>query len=103
MVLYSSQWTGWVPGNCGGDGNLAASSFGVLNLRIQASVVQGPEPTKCSGPSPGPSPPTPPSPGETCQVTAGYDCVGEDISDASRQHVGSQGECCTLCQKTSGC
>jgi hypothetical protein len=49
MVLYSSQWTGWVPGSCGGDGNLGASSFGVSNLRIQASVVQGPEPTKCPG------------------------------------------------------
>merc|ERR1712217_441021 len=25
-VFYSSQWTGWVPGSCGGDGNLGASS-----------------------------------------------------------------------------
>jgi len=48
-VLYSSQWTGWVPGSCSGDGDLAASSFTVSNLRIQGSVVQGPEPTKCSG------------------------------------------------------
>merc|ERR1711920_979540 len=28
-VFYSSQWTGWVPGSCGGDGNLGASSFSV--------------------------------------------------------------------------
>jgi hypothetical protein len=48
-VLYSSQWTGWVPGNCGGDGNLGASSFSVSNLKIQGKVVQGPEPTKCAG------------------------------------------------------
>jgi hypothetical protein len=46
-VLYSSQWTGWVPGNCGGDGNLGASSFSVSNLRIQGKVVQGPEPRRC--------------------------------------------------------
>lgn len=47
-VLYSSQWTGWVPGSCGGDGNLGSSSFSVSNIKIQASVVQGPEPQKCS-------------------------------------------------------
>jgi len=47
-VLYSSQWTGWVPGSCGGDGNLGASSFSVSNFQIQGSVVQGPEPTKCN-------------------------------------------------------
>lgn len=48
-VIYSSQWTGWVPGSCGGDGNLDASAVAVKNLRIQGSVVQGPEPTKCPG------------------------------------------------------
>jgi hypothetical protein len=48
-VLYSSQWTGWVPGNCGGDGNLGASTFSVSNLKIQGTVIQGPEPRKCSG------------------------------------------------------
>lgn len=47
-VLYSSQWTGWVPGSCSGDGNLGGSSFKVSNLRIQAKVVRGPEPHKCS-------------------------------------------------------
>lgn len=47
-VLYSSQWTGWVPGSCGGDGKLDSSSFTVSNLKIQASVVKGPEPHKCS-------------------------------------------------------
>merc|ERR1712193_258315 len=65
-VIYSSQWTGWVPGSCGGDGNSDASSFSVSNLRITGTVVQGPEPRKCSpapAPTPSPVPPTPtPSP-----------------------------------------
>lgn len=46
-VLYSSQWTGWVPGSCGGDGNLGASTFTVSNLRITGKVVQGSEPRRC--------------------------------------------------------
>jgi len=64
-VIYSSQWTGWVPGSCGGDGNLGASSFSVSNLRITGTVVQGPEPRKCSPaptPTPSPVPPTPSPP-----------------------------------------
>merc|ERR1712137_697749 len=48
-VLYSSQWTGWVPGSCGGDGNFGASTFSVSNLKIQGSVIHGPEPRRCSG------------------------------------------------------
>ena len=47
-VLCSSQWAGWVPGYCSGDGDLAASSFTVSSLGIQGSVVQGPEHTKRS-------------------------------------------------------
>merc|ERR1712096_215398 len=73
-VLYSSQWVGWVPGHCGGDGNLGASSFSVSNLRIQASVEQGPEPTKCSSPEPAPTPPptpVPPAPTPTPTPTPG--------------------------------
>merc|ERR1712056_125376 len=46
-VIYSSQWVGWVPGSCPGDGNLQASSYSVSNIKIQGSVVQGPEPTRC--------------------------------------------------------
>merc|ERR1711907_791029 len=62
-VIYSSQWTGWVPGSCGGDGNLGASSFSVSNLRITGTVVQGPEPRKCSpAPTPTPPAPVPPTP-----------------------------------------
>merc|ERR1712217_484478 len=73
-VLYSSQWTGWVPGSCGGDGNLGASSFSVSNVRVQGKVVQGPEPTRC-GPLPTPAPtvlptpvPTTPSPSPPAPV-----------------------------------
>merc|ERR1712125_110638 len=57
-VIYSSQWVGWVPGNCGGDGNLQASSSAVSDIKITGRVVQGPEPTRCSGP-PTPAPPSP--------------------------------------------
>merc|ERR1712110_277868 len=58
-------WTGWVPGSCGGGGNLDASTFSVSNLRITGKVVQGPEPTRCAPaptPAPTPSPPTPTPP-----------------------------------------
>merc|ERR1712071_515877 len=50
QVLYSSEWTGWVPvDDCGTDaGDLYGSSFSISNLVISGSVVQGPEPTKCS-------------------------------------------------------
>ncbi|OMJ65538.1 hypothetical protein SteCoe_38039 [Stentor coeruleus] len=48
-VIYSSQWTGWVPvESCGNSGNLHASTFSIKNLNITGSVVQGPEPTLCS-------------------------------------------------------
>jgi len=47
-VLYSSQWTGWVPvSDCGTQGDLSASSFQVKNLKIYGKVVQGPTPHKC--------------------------------------------------------
>lgn len=47
-VLITSQWVGWVPGECGGDCNLDASVYAVRNLRLRARVVQGPEPRRCS-------------------------------------------------------
>merc|ERR1712083_608127 len=56
-VIYSSQWVGWVPGSCGGDGNLQASSFSVSNLKISGRVVQGLEPKKCGSLSELPSVP----------------------------------------------
>jgi hypothetical protein len=47
-IIYSSQWVGWVPGDCGGDGNLDQSVYAVSNIRFKARVVQGPEPRRCS-------------------------------------------------------
>merc|ERR1711988_132450 len=49
-VIYSSEWTGWVPvDDCGTDaGDLYGSSFSISNLVVSGSVVQGPEPTECS-------------------------------------------------------
>lgn len=49
-VIYSSQWTGWVPvDDCGTNpGDLNSARFRVSNLKIAGSVVQGPIPTKCS-------------------------------------------------------
>jgi len=44
--IQSSQWQGWVPGDCGG-GDLGSSSFTVSNLRVQGSVVQGNQPATC--------------------------------------------------------
>merc|ERR1712039_981084 len=48
-IIYSSEWTGWVPvDDCGTSGDLASSHFSVSNLKIKGSVVQGPTPTKCA-------------------------------------------------------
>lgn len=47
-VIYSSQWTGWVPvSRCGTSGDLHSSYFEVKNLVITGQVVQGPQPTRC--------------------------------------------------------
>jgi len=48
--IQSSQWVGWVPGGnqCPGGGDLGGSSFTVSNLVVKGTVVQGPEPKKCS-------------------------------------------------------
>jgi len=48
-VIYSSEWTGWVPvEDCGTSGDLGSSHYKVSNLKIFGSVVQGPTPRKCS-------------------------------------------------------
>jgi len=106
-VIYSSQWTGdWVPADfCGGGpGDLGGSHFRVSNLRISGSVVQGPEPQKCSGPQPSPSPsPTPsPSPGGTCETSVGKNNDGTNLQ-SSAINTGSADECCSHCSTTSGC
>ena len=48
-VIYSSQWTGWVPvSDCGTRGDLYSSTFSIKNLKVYGSVVQGPVPRTCS-------------------------------------------------------
>merc|ERR1711937_808769 len=63
-VLYSSEWTGWVPlDDCGTNpGDLYSSSFSISNLVVSGSVVQGPEPHECGAPTPPAPTPTPPAP-----------------------------------------
>jgi len=49
VIVISSQWTGWVPGDgCCGGGDLDSSEFTISNLRVLGKVMHGPEPTKCS-------------------------------------------------------
>jgi len=49
VIVISSQWTGWVPGDgCCGAGDLDSSEFTISNLRVLGKVLHGPEPTKCS-------------------------------------------------------
>jgi hypothetical protein len=55
-VIYSSQWTGWVPGDCG-SGDRDTSVYTVKSLKITGRVVHGPEPRKCHPDTPSPSPP----------------------------------------------
>jgi len=50
-AIESSQWFGWAPaqGQCpsGSAGNLPGSVLKISNVRVQGTVVQGPEPSKC--------------------------------------------------------
>jgi len=106
-VIYSSQWTGdWVPADfCGGGpGDLGGSHFSISNLRVSGSVVQGPEPQKCSGPQPSPSPsPTPsPSPGGTCQTMVGKNNDGTNLQSTAI-NTGSADACCSQCASHDGC
>merc|ERR1712166_770207 len=108
-VIYSSQWTGaWVPADScgGGPGDLDGSHFSISNLQISGSVVQGPEPQKCSGPQPSPSPPTPspptPSPSGQCNLMPGKNNDGTNLK-SSADKTGSADACCSKCSSTSGC
>lgn len=52
VVIYSSQWGGWVPVDSCGPATtdasvIAASEFTISGLTIHGRVVQGPEPKKC--------------------------------------------------------
>lgn len=64
-VIYSSQWTGWVPGDCGG-GDRDSSVYKMNNMKITAKVVSGPEPRRCHPLPPSPPPPPSPSPSSSC-------------------------------------
>jgi len=84
VVFQSSQWGGWVPEvRCGGGGDEASAHFSLSNLRIKGSVVSGPEPQKCSGPSPSPTPaPTPaPTPGPTPPAPTQGTCHWQSCSN----------------------
>merc|ERR1712048_371246 len=50
VVIYSSQWTGWVPADdCQPKTeDLYGSTYVIQNLTISGTVVKGGEPTKCS-------------------------------------------------------
>jgi len=107
-VVYSSQWTSaWVPppDDCpgsGGNGDLPGSSFSISNLRISGSVVQGPEPTRCSGPQPTPGPSPGPTPGGQCQTFYGKNNDGTNLK-SSADYANSADECCSKCGEASGC
>lgn len=89
-VIYSSQWVGWVPGDCGG-GDLGSSVYAVKNLKITGKVVQGPEPRRCH-----PDPTPTPSPSPTSSCTGGDDgaslqeCVHACPSDKFSECI----DCC---------
>merc|ERR1712007_186733 len=96
-------WTWGVPGNCGGDGNLGASTFSVSNMRIEGKVVQGPEPQKCApAPTPAPTPAPSPSP----SPTPAHGCPGGTLAECFKLCPGDESgykacaaECDRRCQK----
>lgn len=105
-VIYSSEWTGWVPvDDCGtSPGDLGGSSFSVSNLVVEGSVVQGPEPTRCSGPqpTPGPTPAPSPTPAGQCQTFFGKNNDGTNLKSTA-DLTSSADECCTHCAQAPGC
>jgi len=118
VVLYGSEWTGWVPEDtCGGPnaGDLDASSYSINNIVVQGSVVQGPEPSKCNNPVPPPPTPVPmpiptpdPTPVPTPVPTPGTctcGCTGADLevcirgcpADSFATCVGTCSNPCSSC------
>merc|ERR1712070_1145633 len=86
-VIYSSQWVGWVPGDCGG-GDLGSSVYAVKNLKITAKVVQGPEPRRCH---PLTTPAPAPSPSSSCAGSTLKECVHACPTDTFSDCI----ECCS--------
>lgn len=110
VILYGSEWTGWVPDEwCGGPnaGDLEASTYNINNIVVQGSVVQGPEPAKCDSPAPVPVPtpaptpvpvPPPPTPSSACSCG----CEGSDLEACVRACPSdAYSQCVTTC--TSPC
>jgi len=111
LLIYGSEWTGWVPEEwCGTAGCLECSSYSISNLQVHGTVVQGPEPTKCGGPDPVPVPipvpvpvpapvpvPVPsPSPG-TCPGGSLAVCIAGCPSDSAVFQI-CVDECTTRCE-----
>jgi len=102
-VIYASQWQGWVPGDCGGWGDLHSSVVTVKGLKISGRVVNGPEPKRCGAPSPpAPSPAPSPNPPGQCSTNPGQNNNGVNM-EATARTAASPSECCSLCQAASGC
>merc|ERR1712060_689101 len=110
---YSSQWTGWVPGSCGGDGNLGASTFSVSNLKIQGKVIQGPEPRRCATAAPPtlapitPSPSPRPTPAGPTPASAPHGCPGGSMTSCLQLCPGDEkgfkacaAECDSRCEES---
>lgn len=108
-VIYSSQWTGWVPGDCGG-GDRDSSVYKVKNLKITAKVVSGPEPRRCHPLPPSPPPPTPSPPTPSPPTPSPSGCPGGSLEACVHQcptetftvcvkdcnaHCGGSGDSCT--------
>lgn len=113
-VIYSSQWTGWVPvTDCGGSQDLYGSNYTISNLVVSGTVVQGPEPHKCGAPTPPPTPtpaptpaPTPvpvpspapvPTPSSDCPGGSYDACVAQCPADDQVVYTACVGSCARRC------
>merc|ERR1712139_229493 len=76
-VIYSSQWQGWVPGDCG------SSTYAVKNLKITGKVIAGPEPRRCHPITTAPTTTTTtPAPHSDCPGGSLSVCIASCPSDA---------------------
>jgi len=97
VAIQSTQWHGWVPGDCGDQGNNPNSHFSVKNLKVSGSVIFGPTPPTCGGPSPTPSP----TPG-MCSLLTGQNNNGVNLESAARTTTSAE-DCCSQCSGAAGC
>lgn len=91
VILYGSEWTGWVPvDSCGGGGSLDASSYTISNMVIKGSKVKGPDVTTCgAAPTPVPVPTPAPTPSGGCAGGSLSTCIAGCPSDAFQDCVDS--------------